>query len=213
MRKAIIILVVSLISAMTFAQHEKGTYLLLKPSVNFGNAAVKTNGSKSNTKTRVGYGINVELMNALSKNVAIAIGAGFNSRGYKNVRSLYLDVPLSINFITNPKDFFFTNQQFIFGVGVYGGLALTGKYKNINNDWIAMKFGESTNDNRSRFDAGFLVNLGLADEDLGALHFSMLFGLKNEIPKDRRVDDNFLKLNTLNVSWAIPLKEITHKKK
>lgn len=212
MKKIVSFFVFAFLAFSASAQFEKGSYLLLKPSINFGGASIKINGSNTHADTRMGYGLGVELINVVNKNVFFAAGASLNSRGYKNVRTLYLDVPLSVNYMTNPITLMWPNQRILFGAGVYGGLALTGKYKNSVGSWTTIKFGESSTDNRSLLDGGFLINLGTTDEDFGALYLSLMFGLKNVIPKDRIVNDDFIKLNTLNISWALPLKKLTGKK-
>lgn len=208
MRKIVGLLFFVLIAITVSAQFEKGKYLLLKPSLNAGNASFKTNGSTYDGTNRIGYGVGVELIQVLSKHFVIGAGAGLNSRGYKGVRALYLDVPLSVNYLTKPIDLLFHDQRILFGAGVYGGLALMGKYKNSSGSWTSMKFGESSTDNRSRFDGGFLFNLGATDEDLGALYISFMLGRKNVIPKDRVVNDNYIRLNTTTVSWGLPLKKL-----
>lgn len=213
MRKIVGLLFLVLFTITVSAQNEKGTYLILKPSLNAGNAAFKTNGSTSNGTNRIGYGAGIELIQVLSKHFVIGAGAGLNSRGYKGVRALYLDVPLSVNYLTKEMDLLFHNQRILFGAGVYGGLAVMGKYKNSAGDWTSMKFGERSTDNRSRFDGGFLFNLGATDEDLGALYLSFMLGRKNVIPKDRIVNDNYIRLNTTTVSWALPLKRLVGKGK
>lgn len=178
------------------------TYLFIKPSLNLGTARVQSSGNSYNSDARLGYGIAAEIWHPLSKKFFLAGGAGFNSRGYKDVRAMYFDVPVSINYVI---------KSITVGAGAYWGIALGGKYDNIINGWTKMKFGEGSSANRSRTDHGYLVNLGY---NSGVFFFmaSYMGGLKNVIPNDRQAGDNSIKLNTLQGSVYIPIKSLTKKK-
>ena len=181
-----------------FAQQKIGSMLLLTPSLNNGVANVKTNGSVAASDGRIGYGLGIHYLQQAGKKFFLTLGGGLNSRGYKNVKSTYFDVPVSINYLA------FKNY-FTIGVGAYGGFALSGIYKTSAGK-TKIKFGESATDNRSRTDAGFLINMGFIDQTLGYLHLSLMLGQKNVIPKDRQVADEYRRLSTLVAAWSLPLK-------
>lgn len=178
------------------------TYLFIKPSLNFGTGKITSSGNSFTGNSRLGYGVSAEIWHPLTKSLFLAGGAGFNSRGYKDVRVMYFDVPVSLNYVIK--------NTFTIGGGAYWGMALGGSYR--ANDWTKLKFGEGSSANRSRIDNGYVVNAGYFS---GMFFFmaSYMGGLKNVIPKDRQTGDNSIKLNSLQGSVYIPITSLSKKKK
>lgn len=186
-------------SVHSWAQKEPKSLLVLKPSLNMGNIAVKTfGGDPSQGDSRIGYGLGLDFMQMLGERTYVTLGGALNSRGYKNVRVLYLDAPVSINIMLGK------HKIFGIGGGAYAGMALTGKYKN-SGGWTNLKFGETATDNRSRTDFGYLVNFMYHSPGLFFVTFTAMAGLKDITPEAKQQDLYWLKLRTAQVSTALPL--------
>lgn len=207
MKKLVFLQLVLFFGMFVAESDAQQTKLYLKPSLNDAAASIRNNGSKSEVKSRIGYGIEMAVVQPLGERAFVSLGGGFNSRGYKNVRVWYFDVPLTINFLTRDMNLILGKQRLVFGAGVYGGLALSGKYKNVNSEWVKFKFGESAASNRSKLDGGLVFNLGTrfsGDEEVTFM-LTAMFGLKNVIPADRVVNDDRMRLNTLQATVFLPI--------
>lgn len=182
-----------------FSQDEPKSLLVIKPSLNVGNIAIKRDGGDpSSADNRVGYGIGLQYMQFLGERVYFTLGGDLNSRGYKGTRVVYLDAPVSMNIMLGK------HKIFGFGGGAYAGMALSGKYKS-SGGWTKFKFGETATDNRSRTDYGFLVNLIYHSPGLFFATFTMMSGLKDITPADKQQDLNWMRLKTSQMSIVLPL--------
>lgn len=160
------------------------------------------NNNSSKAKIRFGYGVAMEYLKAIDKNerVYISVMAALQSRGYQNVRAMYFDVPVTLNYAVGRK------KRILLGGGVYAGMALSGSYKNINDTWTKINFGEAATDNRSKTDYGYKISYTAVSRYFGMVfNIDYLGGLKNVIPADRQVNGASLKLRTTVISIGIPL--------
>jgi len=189
----------------TMAQNEPKSLLVIKPSLNVGNIAIKRDGGDpSSADNRVGYGIGLQYMQFMGERVFFTLGGEFNSRGYKGTRVVYLDAPVSMNIMLGK------HKIFGFGGGAYAGMALSGKYKSTGG-WTTFKFGETATDNRSRTDFGYLVNLIYQSPGLFFATLSLMSGLKDITPADKQQDLYWMKLRTSQLSIVIPINTILGK--
>lgn len=196
-----------LIPYFLFSQDEPKSLLVIKPSLNVGNIAIKRDGGDpSSADNRVGYGIGLQYMQFFGERVYFTLGGDLNSRGYKGTRVVYLDAPVSMNIMLGK------HKIFGFGGGAYAGMALSGKYKSTGG-WTKFKFGETATDNRSRTDYGFLVNLIYQSPGLFFATFTMMSGLKDITPADKQQDLNWMRLKTSQMSIVLPLSLFTKSKK
>lgn len=206
-------------SRISFSQLEEKTMLGLRISLNSAAAKVKnTLGETAHTDARLGFGLGAELLHQLSNRIIVTAGAGFNSRGYHDVRAMYFDVPLTVNFRLNGSKGtgvagFNSQKGFLLGGGIYGGFALGGKYKTTLDGWKKISFGESTADNRSRTDFGYVINAGIMGIGGGIFTLQAFIGAKNVIPKDRQSNGSYIHLNTFNINWILPSAVKSGKKK
>ncbi len=190
-----------------FAQDEPKSLLVLKPSLNVGNIAIKRDRENPRTAdNRVGYGIGVQYMQFLGERVYFTLGGELNSRGYKGARVVYLDAPVSMNVMLGK------HKIFGFGGGAYASMALTGKYKSMDV-WTNFKFGESVTDNRSRADYGYLVNLIYQSPGLFFATLTLMSGIKDITPADKQIDKSWMKLRTSQMSIVIPMSVFIKSKK
>ena len=190
-----------------FAQNEPKSLLVLKPSLNAGNIAIKRDGGDpSSADSRIGYGIGLQFMQFLGERVYFTLGGDFNSRGYKGVRVVYLDAPVSMNVMLGK------HKIFGLGGGAYAGMALSGKYKGTGG-WTNFKFGETATDNRSRTDYGYLVNLIYQSPGLFFATLTLMSGLKDITPADKQQDLYWMKLRTSQMSIVIPMSVFIKSKK
>jgi hypothetical protein len=194
-----------LLSVSAGAQNEPKSLLVLKPSLNVGNIAIKRDGGDpSSADNRVGYGIGLQFMQFLGERVFFTLGGDLNSRGYKGTRVVYLDAPVSMNVMLGK------HKIFGLGGGAYAGMALSGKYKGTGG-WTNFKFGETATDNRSRTDYGYLVNLIYQSPGLFFATLTLMSGLKDITPADKQQDLYWMKLRTSQLSIVIPLNTILGK--
>lgn len=194
-----------LLSVSAGAQNEPKSLLVLKPSLNVGNIAIKRDGGDpSSADSRVGYGIGLQFMQFLGERVFFTLGGDLNSRGYKGTRVVYLDAPVSMNIMLGK------HKIFGLGGGAYAGMALSGKYKSTGG-WTNFKFGETATDNRSRTDYGYLVNLIYQSPGLFFATLTLMSGLKDITPADKQQDLYWMKLRTSQMSIVIPLNTILGK--
>lgn len=221
-RKLFIITILTLCYTNVFCQFfddvdsKAKTILAAHITLSSNSLVAKNNGSEASAKASFGYGFGVELMKPLSmkrKNWYINAMANFNTRGYKNVRANYLDFPITINYMFKPHKMTLNGEEaYMWGVGVYAGYALWGKYKT-STGWQALKLGEAATKNRSNIDYGFTFHAGAyIDEAFGILSMYLNFGLKNTIPNNRQSNkETFNHLNSLQFNWCVPIKGL-HKK-
>lgn len=190
---------VLLFSIASRAQNDPKSLLVLKPSLNVGNIAIKRDGGDpSSADNRVGYGIGLQFMQFLGERVFFTLGGDLNSRGYKGTRVVYLDAPVSMNIMLGK------HKIFGLGGGAYAGVALSGKYKGTGG-WTNFKFGETATDNRSRTDYGYLVNLIYQSPGLFFATLTLMSGLKDITPADKQQDLYWMKLRTSQMSIVIPM--------
>lgn len=200
-------LVFLLSTLFSTAQDQPKSLLVLKPTLNVGNIAIKRDGGDpSSADNRVGYGIGLQYMQFFGERVYFTLGGDLNSRGYKGARVVYLDVPVSMNVMLGK------HKIFGIGGGVYAGMALSGKYKSTGG-WTKFKFGETATDNRSRTDYGYLVNLIYQSPGLFFATLSLMSGLKDITPADKQQDLNWMKLRTSQMSIVLPLSLFIKSKK
>jgi len=191
----------------TMAQNEPKSLLVIKPSLNVGNIAIKRDGGDpSSADNRVGYGIGLQYMQFMGERVFFTLGGDLNSRGYKGTRVVYLDAPVSMNIMLGK------HKIFGIGGGAYAGMALSGKYKS-NGGWTKFKFGETATDNRSRTDFGYLVNLIYQSPGLFFATLSLMSGLRDITPADKQQDLYWMKLRTSQMSIVIPMSVFIKSKK
>jgi hypothetical protein len=205
--KKLLLVILLLTPFFLFSQNEPKSLIVIKPSLNVGNVAIKRDGgAPSSADNRVGYGIGLQYMQFFGERVYFTLGGDLNSRGYKGTRVVYLDVPVSMNVMLG--------KHKIFGVGggVYAGMALSGKYKSAGG-WTKFKFGETATDNRSRTDYGYLVNLIYQSPGLFFATLSLMSGLKDITPADKQQDMNWMKLRTSQMSIVLPLSLFIKNKK
>lgn len=205
--KKLLPVILLLIPYFLFSQDEPKSLLVIKPSLNVGNIAIKRDGGDpSSADNRVGYGIGLQYMQFFGERVYFTLGGDLNSRGYKGTRVVYLDAPVSMNIMLGK------HKIFGFGGGAYAGMALSGKYKSTGG-WTKFKFGETATDNRSRTDYGFLVNLIYQSPGLFFATFTMMSGLKDITPADKQQDLNWMRLKTSQMSIVLPLSLLNKSKK
>jgi hypothetical protein len=203
--KKILVLILMLTPFFLLAQNDPKSLLVIKPSLNLGNIAIKRDGGDpSSADSRVGYGIGLQYMQFFGERVFFTLGGDFNSRGYKGARVVYLDAPVSMNVMLGK------HKIFGIGGGAYAGMALSGKYKSTGG-WTKFKFGETATDNRSRTDYGYLVNLIYQSPGLFFATLTLMSGLKDITPADKQQDLYWMKLRTSQLSIVIPLNTILGK--
>lgn len=179
--------------------------LVVKPSLNSSSVNVKVPGSgSSSTDARPGYGIGIEVWQKIAKTFYVSAGLHYNSFGYKDVRTNYLNIPLVFNYLSK-------GQMITLGAGVYGGYGLSGKYKNSLGSRTKIKFGEGATDNRSHIDAGIVINAGYNLFTLGHFTSYAYIGLKDLTSKARQ-NGTTMKMLSWVLSYAIPLTGISKKK-
>jgi hypothetical protein len=176
---------------------------MIKGAINSGTLRSRTSSSNeySSSKSRIGYGIGIERITPLyNEKLLLSTQIALNSLGYKNVRTNYINVPITVNF------FLGRNKLFYVGAGMYGGLLLSGKYKNINNDWIKMKIGDGVNDNRSRTDYGMIYTIAYTfGEGFPIVQMHIMSGIKNLIPEARQTNGSKNKINSVELALRLPL--------
>lgn len=205
--KLCLALVFLLSTLFSMAQKQPTSLLVLKPALNVGNVAIKRDGGNpSSADNRVGYGIGLQFMQFMGERVFFTLGGDLNSRGYKGTRVFYLDAPVSMNIMLGK------HKIFGIGGGVYAGMALSGKYKSTGG-WTKFKFGETSTDNRSRIDYGYLVNLIYQSPGLFFATLSLMSGLKDITPADKQQDLYWMKLRTSQMSIIIPMSVFIKSKK
>ncbi len=178
--------------------------VVLRPTLNSSTISVKGTGSSASTPTaRIGYGLGVEYWQKIAKLFYVSGGLHLNSFGYKNVRTNYINTPVIINYLSK-------SNYLTIGAGLYGGVALSGKYKNSSGSWTKMQYGESATDNRSRTDAGLIINVGISAFGAGHLTSYAYLGLK-DLTSNARKDGYTRKMQNWVISFAIPIKEIKKK--
>ncbi len=156
--------------------------------------------------------IRYKIINRLSFNPSLQYNptsykpsTNFNTTTYvqiQNVRVNYLTVELPICYNINWKSMFQNSENkkgispLFVGIGPYFSYALSGKYKTLgiaNNQSVygqqKMSFGNGVNDNRTRFDAGYVIKAGM-DFMRFRLVLQKNIGLVNVYPKDRIVNGN-----------------------
>lgn len=188
----------------SFGQTNSTSGFIARGSFNVGNAMSEVNNNSAKAKVRFGYGVSIDYLKGLDKNerIYISVMAALQSRGYQNVRAMYFDVPVTINYAIGSK------KRILIGGGLYAGLALGGSYKNVITGWTKINFGETATDNRSKTDYGYKISYTAVSR-----YFGMIFnidywgGLKNVIPGDRQINGAALKLRTTVISVGIPLKK------
>lgn len=77
------------------------------------------------------------------------------------------------------------------GAGPFLGYALSGKFTQSGGPDIDFKFGETVNDNRTRYNGGIVFKAGIKINKF-SLNLEQFTGTKNIIPKDRIVGDDKL---------------------
>ncbi|HMT74318.1 MAG TPA: outer membrane beta-barrel protein [Chitinophagaceae bacterium] len=187
---------------MDYFDGSKST-LVLKPSLNSSTIQIKAPGVDGQSPTqRIGYGLGLEYWQKLNKSFFLSGGLHFNSFGYKNARTSYLNTPFLLNYNTK-------NDKFTFGGGVYAGMAISGKYKSLTTGWEKLKLGESSTDNRSRIDFGVALNARFDFWLLSFLNFNYYLGIKDLTPKERQSStEPTRKMAALSVSFALPVSEL-----
>lgn len=187
-----------------FSQNNSTAGFIGKGSFNVGNALAEANNNSGKAEIRFGYGVAMEYLKQLDKNERIyfSAAAALQSRGYKGVRAMYFDVPLTINYALGRR------KRILIGGGFYAGIAATGSFKNSNGGRTKINFGETASDNRSRTDYGYKLSYSAISEYFGMI-FSIdyLGGIKNVIPNDRQINGTSLKLRTTVISVGIPIKK------
>lgn len=172
--------------------------LVLRPTLNSSTISVKTTGSDASTPaSRIGVGLGVEYWQKIAKTFFVSGGLHYNSFGYKDVRTGYLNIPVIINYLSK-------SQMLTLGIGAYGGYAISGKYKNSSFDWVKMKYGEAATDNRSHTDAGLIINAGYSLFSIGHLTSYAYIGLK-DMTSNNRQDATTRKMLSWTISYAIPV--------
>lgn len=222
---SLLLICMHLIFKPTFAQDvdefKKGNFYSLKLMLNTGGSRYKyTNAETDNEQGRLGYGVGFDYQKFFSEHTYLTLGGEINSRGYKasssfgltRVRATYLDIPVTINFITVDRPFFSYHDKFLFGFGAYAGIGIMGKYLPPNGSWTNLKFGESNTDNRSRTDYGWILNLGYKTEGLPFLIFSLASGLKNVLPADNHGVYDWRKLSCFKMYLMVPIESKAKKK-
>ncbi len=206
MKKIVGVILISIVTYSSTSAQKITTYV----AGHLGIATAKSTSTSGNL--RFSSGIGAELSLALAKKVNIVARPTINFRGYNNssfnLKATYFDIPLNIEI----NYFNVEDLSVYFGFGVYGGLALTGKYKNSGaSDWIKLKFGETTADNRSTTDFGLNFTSGLYFNKV-KMGIQYQSGLKNVVPKDRQTNGAEIKLRNFSAYLAVKLSAFTGKK-
>jgi hypothetical protein len=186
----------------SYSQNKNTSGFIAKGSFNIGNVMSTANNTSSKAKIRFGYGVAMEYLKNIDKNGRVYISAmtALQSRGYQNVRAMYFDVPVTLNYAVGK------NKRILLGGGLYAGVALSGSYKNSTDTWTKMNFGETAADNRSKTDYGYKLSYTAVSRYFGMVfNIDYLGGLKNVIPSERQANGNSLKLRTTVISVGIPL--------
>lgn len=204
------------------AQKKFSTYI----AGNFGLASAKV-GPPSTTEIlkKLSAGLGFHLTGQLTKRFFIVAQPAVNSRGYVSsnaankydIHATYIDIPVAAEYhfslFKDIKDE--GSSPFFIGAGIYGGVALSGKYK---DDYLTpsvsqkIKFGESTSDNRSKTDFGLNFVAGLQTKNI-RFGLQYLKGLKNVVPKDRQTNGTEIKLRNFSMFVAYKLPQLAGKKK
>ncbi len=204
--KKIILSTSFLVSAMLLMAQtdpDMKSMFLIRPSFNVSNILVQNNNTKTKADKRIGYGIGIEYVKPLTKMFYAAVALNLNSFGYKKVRTNYLHIPVTVNYLSR-------SQKVTIGFGPYYGIAIGGSYKNTNDKWTKLNFGEGSSDNRSATDIGIITNFGF--KLMGVLINTHIYtGLKDVTPGDRQVSNNFIKVRSWVISIPVPLNEIIKK--
>jgi hypothetical protein len=205
------------------AQKKLTTYL----AGNFGLATAKVlpHGS-TQISSKLSGGFGVHITDQLTKRFFIVAQPAISSRGYVSsnsankydISSTYIDIPAGIEYhfplfrdLRDEED----GNLFFIGAGVYGGVAISGKYK---DQYLTpsvsqkIKFGESTGDNRSLTDFGLNLVAGLTYDKI---RFGIQYqkGLKNVVPKDRQTNGAAIYLRNFSMFVAYKLTGLKGKKK
>jgi len=184
MKKLLVILIIATsLSNTCFAQKEIVTYF----TGHFGLANAHYASGKSNS--RFSFGLGAEFIKGLFKKFVLNVKPTLNLRGYEEtltkVKATYFDLPVNIEYSLLYSD----EIHFYIGAGLYGGVALGGKFQYNLNDWKKMSFGEGTADNRSRFDYGLNFTTGVKFANI-KIGLQQMVGLKNVVPNDRQLTAN-----------------------
>ncbi len=213
MKKYIFIFLMTVISNFGFAQNKKGDngLTMFKMSINSGNLRWKSTADDdyNSSKSRIGFGIGIERLTQLKKEtVYLGTQISLNRLGYKGVKTTYITVPLTLNIMLGK------NKLWYVGAGVYGGYMLTGKYRNSNDDWVKMKIGNATTDNRTRTDYGFIYTIASTfGEGLPIIQLHIMSGKQNLIPEARQTNGAKNKMNSIELALRIPLNVMNKLKK
>jgi hypothetical protein len=165
----------------------------------------------------IGIGINI------NKNIAripIAIEPRLmlntqkvSSGGASNLKTTYIQVPVSINILGLTKRFYDDlnnqNKAFVFGLnaGVYMGVGIGGKFKNSAGQTVKMKYGEGSTDNRALTDFGLHFSASFGSNVSGFRgYIQVQRGLNNVIPNARIVNGESRKLNGVNMGVSFRIK-------
>lgn len=204
--KMFILLILTILSCkIGFAQNKKGDngLTMFKMSINSSNLRWKLTADDdyNSSKSRIGFGIGIERLTQLSKEtVYLGTQISLNKIGYKGVKTTYVTVPITINFMLGK------NKLWYVGAGVYGGYMLTGKYRNSSDDWIKMKIGDGTTDNRTRTDYGIIYTLASTfGEGLPIIQLHIMSGKQNLIPEARQVNGAKNKMNSIELALRVPI--------
>ena len=124
-----------------------------------------------------------------------------NNTQIQNVRVNYLTIELPICYNIRSRAFQNSYNErgvspLFIGIGPYFSYALSGKYKTLgiaSNQSVygqqKMAFGNSVNDNRTKFDAGYVIKAGM-DFMRFRLALQKNIGIANVYPKDIIVNGN-----------------------
>ncbi|MES2429693.1 MAG: hypothetical protein V4556_02075 [Bacteroidota bacterium] len=162
----------------------------------FGRSNVKTSSGKGSFKfaTAVGVETFLNFLN-LEKDVDLSINpnlsllrTGYQPQAGGDVVVNYISLGLPVSIVFGAEE-----GGFNFGAGPFFNFVRSGKFRSYSiDDYRPMKFGNTTDDNRTTTDAGILFK--------GAVRVKKLYiglqnniGLSNLIPKDRITNGSYIK--------------------
>lgn len=156
----------------------------------FGLTNVKSNGAKATSALKGSVGLEASF-HAIKLNRTLYLTlmpdlmylpSGYESTAMDvNVNYLNVSVPILLNIMEGDRR---ERYSLYIGAGPFIGYGLSGKFKPLGGSELDVKFGETVNDNRSRYNSGIVFKVGFKYNKL-ALNLEQFTGLKNLIPKDR----------------------------
>ncbi len=226
MKKIILIsILLAFVTTNTIAQNKLDIFVAGK----FGMSKVTFTPSIGTINRNISGAIGAHIIYKLKPNIALIAMPMFQQRGYTSmnasnnfdVRVAYLDLPVGVEFgfaarglIPFDKFEKGAEKPFFFAVGVYEGIAISGKYtdKYLSNPSEKIKFGESLTDQRSRTDYGLIFNLGVRFDKV-RFAFQKQVGLKNVMPSARQAKDGSIKTNNFGFFVAYNIGGLLKKNK